>query len=275
MTLITCDIKAQFGSFHNPSSNVGGLLTYIIPPKTTVQGILGSILGLNFRETVEVFKDFKYTVKPLSSLKTVNCTYNCHYGRRGGMANINQELLIKPNYRLYLHIPNIEPTEEVVNNLKQRFEHIRDEDYISNILNKVMEKKESYYNLYMGKNEFPLSYQLKDTGGWKKETIKDLEENRFFIDTALPRDAVKEYKIEVNSEKEPMDVFSMSSTEKFRVDNIRKLPKTQDKNREFQEFEDVVLKQPKSKVLLKARLKNNLPDNYTLYRKDNELLVCF
>ncbi|MGV9205915.1 MAG: CRISPR-associated protein Cas5 [Promethearchaeia archaeon] len=274
MTLIVCDIEGKFGSFSTPASNVGGLITYIIPPKTTVQGLLGSIVGLSFKETVEVFKDFKYTVKPFSPLKTVNTTFNCHYGRRGGMANINQELLIKPKYRLYLHIPDIEPTDEILSNIKQRFKDIRDEEQISNILIKIMEKRESYYTLYMGKNEFPLSYQLKDKEGWEKGKIKNLEDKEYYIDTALPRNAFKDLQIEMDSENE-FDVFSMSSTEKFRIDNIRKLPKTQDKNREFQEFEDVILKQPKDNVSLKVKLKDKLSNNYVLYRKGNELIVCF
>ncbi len=276
MSLLVVDIESKFGSFNNPSSNVGGLMTYLIPPKTTVQGLLGSILGLEFNDTVNVFKDFKYTVRPLFPLNKKNTTYNCHYGgRQGRMVNIQQEILINPKYRLFLHIPDKKPPEEILEILKRHFNYINSEE-LSKILEKIMSKKESYYNLYMGKNEFPLSYKLHENENWKKIKIETFKDRKFIINSAVPREIVEKYDINIDSEEKNLDdILSMTKSEKFRLYNIKKLPKCQTEDRNFQKFENVVLKQPKSKVTLKAELRDRVPSDYVLYRKEEEILACF
>ncbi len=139
-----------------------------------------------------------------------------------------------------------------------------------------MSKKESYYSLYMGKNEFPLSYHLYEKENWKEMERNRGEDINFIVNTAIPRVVVKEYDIDMeNGEDNIENILSMQETDKFRVYNINNLPKTQNDDRKFQEFEDVILKQPKSKITLKVKLKERIADDYALYRKGKKLLICF
>jgi CRISPR-associated protein Cas5h len=152
--IIELDIWSSFGCFTSPFSNIGGLLTYLIPPKTSIIGMIGSILGYDFDEynekndnikryKIEELYDIKLSIQPLFKLKTRKITFNSHYGNEPYMLNVKEDVLINPYYKLFLKFPEKLESEEKV--------------FI-----KMVIKNETIYNLYMGRNEFFLNYEYKD-----------------------------------------------------------------------------------------------------------------
>lgn len=148
------DIWSNFGCFTKPFSNTGGLLTYLIPPKTTIIGMIGAILGYRFDDfsesedkrvyKIEELYDIKISVQSLFDLKVKRVIFNSHYGNdKKDMLNVKQDLLLNPRYRLYLSFPEHLESQEKV--------------FLSNIKN-----HSTVYNLYMGRNEFPVNYEFKN-----------------------------------------------------------------------------------------------------------------
>ena len=52
LNVIEFDIWSKFGCFSKPFSNSGGILTYFIPPKTSIMGMVGSVLGYSFDDFI-------------------------------------------------------------------------------------------------------------------------------------------------------------------------------------------------------------------------------
>ena len=85
--VIEIDIWSSFGCFSKPDSTGGGRLTYLIPPKTAIIGIIGAILGYDFDKfeinknkikiyEIEELYDIKISIQPLFDLKTKRVTFN-------------------------------------------------------------------------------------------------------------------------------------------------------------------------------------------------------
>ena len=147
------DIWSNFGCFTKPFSNTGGLLTYLIPPKTAVVGMIAAVLGIRFddfeeldggikRYRIEELYDIKISIQAMFDLKVKRVTFNCHYGNEPNLLNVKEDVLIKPRYTLYLSFP------ETMNDKEKEF------------LEKI-KRQETVYNLYMGRNEFFLNYVFK------------------------------------------------------------------------------------------------------------------
>ena len=74
--VIEMDIWSNFGCFSKPFSNTGGILSYLIPPKTSVIGMIGAILGYEFDDndegifSIEELFDIKLSILPLYDLKS-------------------------------------------------------------------------------------------------------------------------------------------------------------------------------------------------------------
>jgi len=145
---------SNFGCFTKSFSNTGGLLTYLIPPKTVLIGMIGAILGYKFDDfhesdgrrvyKIEELYDVKISVQSLFDLKVKRVIFNSHYGNdKKDMLNVKQDLLINPKYRLYISFP----------------EHLKSQEkvFIDNL-----ENYSTVYNLYMGRNEFPVNYEFKN-----------------------------------------------------------------------------------------------------------------
>lgn len=169
------DIWSSFGCFTKPFSNTGGLLTYLIPPKTSIIGMIAAILGYEFDDfkelkdgtrkyKIEGLYDIKVSIQPLFDLKVKRVTFNSHYGNEPHMLNVNQDVLVNPFYRLYLSFPDHLKNEE-----KEFL------DLVSN--------NETVYNLYMGRNEFFMNYEIKNYFKNVKSEILTMEKtHEFFAD---------------------------------------------------------------------------------------------
>ena len=154
--VIEIDIWSNFGCFSKPFSTTGGLLTYLIPPKTSIIGIIGSVLGYEFDDfektsdnknkySIEELHDVKISLQPLFDLKTKRVTFNNVEGtaNKPKIANIHQDVLVNPYYKLFISFP----------------------DSLSDVEETFIERIKSHqtvFSPYMGKNEFVLSYELCD-----------------------------------------------------------------------------------------------------------------
>jgi len=186
--IIELDIWSSFGCFTSPFSNIGGLLTYLIPPKTSIIGMIGSILGYDFDEydkkednikkyKIEELYDIKISVQPRFKFKTRKITFNSHYGNEPYMLNVKEDVLINPCYKLFLKFP----------------EHLESEEnlFMSRII-----KNETIYNLYMGRNEFFLNYKYINSLESNSLNINNFNAEDFFGDEnkvygTLNRDLIK------------------------------------------------------------------------------------
>lgn len=168
--IIELDIWSKFGCFSKPFSNSGGILTYFIPPKTSIIGMVGAILGYRFDDftlnedmdkvyTIEKLNDIKISVQPLFSLNTKRVTFNRVSGNV--IMNIHQDVLINPYYKIYIKFPD---------NLKDE-----EELFIHRIKN-----NQSVFNIYMGKNEFLVNYELKNIIESENFVLDNSNRNEFF-----------------------------------------------------------------------------------------------
>ena len=152
--IIEMDMWSTFGCFTKPFSNTGGLLTYLIPPKTSIIGMIGAILGYKFDEfseegdkrvyKIEELYDIKISIQSLFDLNVKRVIFNSHYGNdKRDMLNVKQDLLINPRYKIYISFPKTlkNQEEQFLNNLKS---------------------SDTVYSLYMGRNEFPVNYEFKN-----------------------------------------------------------------------------------------------------------------
>jgi len=151
--MITCfKMWADYGHFSHPAT-IYSSLTYPIPPKTTVMGMLGAIVGLDKMDIVKsdiqsnynFLNKIKYSVvieqlkgkknfifngvkNALPSIKS-----NCYIQKIKQRKQFYRELLINPSYEIYLDLSELDNEKEakIIENLKT---------------------KKSLYSLYMGIN---------------------------------------------------------------------------------------------------------------------------
>lgn len=211
--IIEMDLWSDFGCFTKPFSNTGGLLTYLIPPKTVIVGMIGAVLGYNFDDfqelddkriyRIEELYDIKVSVQSLFDLKVKRIIFNSHYGNnKRDMLNVKQDLLLNPKYKLYLSFP----------------EHLQSQEkaFLNSIKN-----YSTVYNLYMGRNEFPVNYEFKNYWENTNSVLLSSENlNEFFnekqrIYGILNRNVVFNPKLETKMEKK-LSLFRKRTKEEIR-----------------------------------------------------------
>lgn len=167
--LVSFDLKADFGFFKKPDIN-NIYLTYNMLHKPAVLGILGAIVGLQgFQENsilpvyYQKLKHLKIGISPLSSFNGNFTKHFVKYTNTTGMASkeeggnliIEEQVLIKPEYRCYLLL-----------NIEDRLEN----DLYSNLKSYRAE-----FLPYMGKNDFSAwwenfkEYESFDVFGFDKD----------------------------------------------------------------------------------------------------------
>ena len=199
MEIIELDIWSKFGCFSKPFSNSGGMLTYFIPPKTSIIGMIGAILGYKFDDyvtndegintySIEKLNEIKISIQPLFPLKTKRVTFN--QVSNEGIQNIRQDILINPYYKLFIVFPKSLESEK-------------------NIFLERIKSQQSVFNLYMGKNEFMLNYNFINVYEYKTFKLDNSNKNSFFssgnkiygsLNRKNIKNAILKYK-KVNSKK--------------------------------------------------------------------------
>lgn len=203
-TIISFDLKADFGFLKKPDTNDPMYLTFNMLHKPALLGILGAIVGLGgFSEAKEEeekqkpekgrkrkptlpeyylqLQDLKVGIRPLNAengnFQKTTIKYNNAVGyanedakKNGATLNIVEQTLIQPSYRCYLLLESINPL------------HQKLKDYLENA--------KAEFLPYLGKNDFSVwwdnfqEYETKPCNAFEKgfklnsifikeETLKD------------------------------------------------------------------------------------------------------
>ena len=144
------EIASDYGHFSHPAT-IYSSLTYPVPPKTTVMGMLGAVAGLAKmdvydKESYEPLNKIKYSVV----IKQLDGKMNfCFNGIKNALPSIDlkngvqkvtqrkqfyRELLIAPRYEIFIDFTDIEHSE-IINTIAENLSNNR-----------------SHYQLYMGIN---------------------------------------------------------------------------------------------------------------------------
>lgn len=128
--LIAFDLWGDYAHFSHPAT-IYSSLSYPIPPKTTIMGFLGAIIGL---AEYEKLSDLKYSVKLNTPLKKKTMIFNgvkfalsssmkLEYGYQDSSEKkqFYKELICNPNYTIYLNLKNLDKSfqDKIYKNIKE------------------------------------------------------------------------------------------------------------------------------------------------------------
>jgi len=178
------DVWGQYGHFRKIYTTTSPL-TYSIPPRTAVTGLIGAILGLDKTEYIRHFtkEDAEIAIRLLNPVKKVTLSENLIDTKKAGpMMNVIRqrtqiriELLKDPKFRIYVRHS--------------------DRDLMEN-LTKYLEEHRSVYTPCLGLSEHIANFQL--AGIHEAEDISS--EEKIHAVTAVPEDKIKEIEFEKDLE---------------------------------------------------------------------------
>jgi len=225
METLVFDINASFGHFKVPYTTTSPL-TFPIPPKTSVAGMVGCIIGLDKTDYLNYFNhdDFKIAIEILKPIKMfiinenfINVKNVKYFARmpkgKSCRTQINIEFLKDPSYRIYLYHKNDKIFKELQNNLQEHksiytfcmglSECIGNFHYIGKYVAKMIEENNSIVKL---SSVLPLSKIDKNN------IFFDTSENKKYIKIHLPthidnnRELVLSDEIIIEREGETIDI---------------------------------------------------------------------
>ncbi|MDY0360450.1 MAG: type I-B CRISPR-associated protein Cas5b [Desulforegulaceae bacterium] len=156
MKLITFELRSSFGFFKKPDINDSIYLTYNMLHKPALLGILGAILGecghYQYDQLPDYYrklKNIKIGIEPIGEgqengifEKTIVKYNNATGHANEGTLNVIEQILINPEYRIYLYVKD-------------------SEEYLSELKSKL-KNQEAVFIPYMGKNDFPCWWENYD-----------------------------------------------------------------------------------------------------------------
>ncbi|BBE30403.1 type I-B CRISPR-associated protein Cas5 [Tepiditoga spiralis] len=130
--ILVFDLWSDFGHFKVPYTTTSPL-TFPVPPKTTVYGILSAILGLDKNEYLKYYKDKQTKIgisiknsiqKILIPENLINTRYVPLFARmnsrkKAPRTQIRFEFLKNPKYRVFVSMKNNSLFEQLIQNIKQ------------------------------------------------------------------------------------------------------------------------------------------------------------
>ena len=167
--VIVFDIWADFAHFSHPAT-IYSSITYPIPPKTTVMGILAAIGGFDNTKDYMFLNDILYSVKILNISGKRNFIFN---GVKDALPSIDfknkiqkikkrkqfyRELLLNPQYRIYIDTSKTD-SEKVVGIIKN------------------MKRHKSLFSLYLGVNFCLANFEF--IGEFERQ---DINNNKEYVD---------------------------------------------------------------------------------------------
>jgi len=277
METISFDLEARFGSFTKPYSTTGGVLTYKVPPKTAIRGILGSMAGFDFKETLSYLKGMKVGVIPLSDTRTKTTTFNSHYGNpRGRMVNIRQEILLNPSYRIIVDFTKTNNESKGTDKLQRLLKKNGIEQNISSIkegYEQIIKNNISFYEIYMGRNNFPMNLKKVDIN---LERVENPYGEEFETECIVPHEISSDFRVEEKQKNKASELslnIKSPNTLKFHI--IRDLPVDQKDDREYTETKDFIMKSIGDRVSLIVKPEEKEYDYGYMIDKKNKLYVLF
>jgi CRISPR-associated protein Cas5h len=180
-TLISFDLKAEFGMFKKPDVNDGLQITYNMLHKPALLGILGAIVGLEgykqkgeFPAYYTLLRSLKIGIEPLhpfhekgNFIKTVvQYTNTIGYANADGTLIVTEQTLCSPAYRCYIMVNLNDPVQEV--------------------LCERIWAGEAAYLPYFGKNECAAWWEVESVQTYHFEPFK--QDKDFKVDSVFIRE---------------------------------------------------------------------------------------
>lgn len=249
--------------------------------------MLGAVLGYDFPETVEKLDGIRIGIKPRGDINTKRMTYTSHYGSRiGRMLNVKQEILIDPEYRIYIdlkHLKHPEVVIEDIRNILRKSEIDKRPQTLVESLKMLLQQHISIYTLYMGRNSFPLEYRLKTDIKTRPYHLTNEEKEYIQAEGAIPRESISEYKISEEKTTEMLGKkletreptpFKLSIINRFPVAHSFERDNTP--AREIGAYEQILL--PSQEAKMEVRPKGS--SSYSYYLEETakgkrNLIICF
>lgn len=256
------EISSSYGSFTKVDSNAGGFLTHKYPPKTAITGMVGAILGFDFEKTVEyLMGDISIAIEPKNIPDIVMHTfYNHHRRDKDRPANVSQEILVDPTYRIFLNFDDVSD-KKIVDKKKLNIGNGMTDIYTA--FKKTISENRSYYPLYMGRNNFPLEYNQQNI------QLKEVKEDKKVqCDCVVPYEAVKEELGSAYQVESEIGLSSQNMNMNYKV--FKNIPINETKNRKYTETIDYLFKNNVDYTQLIKPMR--IDDDYKLfgYSEDGE-----
>jgi len=231
--ILIFDIEGEYGHFRKYNTTTSPL-TYSIPPRTAVVGILGAILGIKREHQPGIFPDQPVqelfnkqnawiAIQILNSVKKVNVGFNLidtkkHFFdlTKAKHTQINFELLKNPKFRIFVHL--------------------KDENYFSDLEERLKQKK-FVYTPYFGLAQFIANIEFVG-----KTSARLIENNNEYVEIITALNLNKIQGIE-----EPLK-FDYNF---YYVVNNMYLE--MDRNREVSEYADVLIERNGKPILAKVK----------------------
>lgn len=178
LELLIFDIEGKMAHFRKVYSNSSSL-SYIVPPRTTIIGIIAAVLG---KERDTYYKEFnknncdialrinKKNEKIIQSVNYLRITSSNHFRRYEEHTQVPFEILVsedKVSFRIYFHHKNPDIMKELLRRIKER-------RYV--------------YPPYMGSAAFNCTLELVDYVD--KDKVKERREKDIEINSIIPFHAI-------------------------------------------------------------------------------------
>jgi CRISPR-associated protein Cas5h len=235
--ILIFDISSEYGHFRKYNTTTSPL-TYSIPTRTSIAGILGAVLGMEREISEGVYPEGAVPVQEFFSknnsdiaiqiinpvkkqtvaMNLVNTKTSFFDLSRAGRTQIEFELLKDANFRIYLSINN-------------------DQDTFKELTERIKEKKH-YYSPYLGLAQFTANLDFVDTVNAK--LVENKEKEYIDIQTAVNLSKIKDE-----------NPISFDYSAMYSANNM---PIEMNRNREVQEYSEVLIE--RNGLPIKARVEN-------------------
>lgn len=122
MKTLVFELASDEASFSIPETS-SSKLSYAFPPRTTVSGILGAILGIEKNICQEMFGKNKVSIavgirNPISTRMIKTNGMKVESGKKNARAQLNEEFIVDPRYRIYVSCSDEDMYNDLVHLVK-------------------------------------------------------------------------------------------------------------------------------------------------------------
>jgi CRISPR-associated protein Cas5h len=168
--VLVFDVSSSFGYFRKAFTTTTAL-THAVIPRSVIEGLVGSILGLSREDFPDKLIESKISVQLLTEVRKMNMKYmhtntkdwwgsavfNYVRGKRTNKlvqfaVPASVEVLVNPSYRMYIDTTN----KQITNQLKQN-----------------LENKQSHYTPFLGTSSMIASTKYVGAFEYKERELKD------------------------------------------------------------------------------------------------------
>jgi CRISPR-associated protein Cas5h len=202
--LVVFDVSSSFGYFRKAFTTTNAL-THAVIPRSSVEGLVGAILGLSILEYPEILKESKIAIETLSDVRKINMKYmhtnpdwwqniSYYFQNKTSTKQIqfavpaSVELLVNPKYRIYI-----------------------DNEQTNTQLTKMLQDKKTFYTPYLGTSS--MFCAIKHVGEFEYKIVSKKETP---VRSSIPfLDNMPQIKLEKNAR------FAIEEGLPIHVDNER------------------------------------------------------